>query len=73
MSTHERAFYIFNQLTEKQLEAFITLFSGNVALIPETEPDEWDIQMIEDSMTDNEESVPLDSFVEELGFCPNDL
>ena len=65
MSTQERAFYIFNQLTEKQLEAFITLFSGSVMPVPEIEPDEWDMKMIEDSMTDNEESVPLDSFVKE--------
>ena len=28
MSTKEKAFYIFNQLTEKQLNAFITLFEN---------------------------------------------
>lgn len=72
MSTKERAFYIFNQLTEEQLAAFITLFSG-VRVIPEEVPDEWDKAMIADSLADNDESMPLDDFVEGLGFNPNDL
>lgn len=28
MSTKEKAFYIFNHLTEEQLSAFVTLFGG---------------------------------------------
>lgn len=72
MSTKERAFYIFNQLTEEQLAAFITLFSG-VRVIPEEAPDEWDKAMIADSLADNDENMPLDDFVKGLGFNPNDL
>ena len=42
MSTKEKAFYIFNQLTEEQLEAFVILFGKNFGFIPEEAPDEWD-------------------------------
>ena len=73
MSTKEKAFYIFNQLTEKQLNAFITLFQNQFQSIPEEEPDKWDKDMIKSSQEDNEESIPLDEFVKELGFNPNDL
>lgn len=73
MSTKEKAFYIFNQLTEKQLEAFVTLFENHFNDIPEEEPDEWDKVMIKNSKDNNEESMPLDEFVKELGFNPNDL
>lgn len=72
MSTREKAFYIFNQLTEEQLAAFVTLF-GSVRTIPEEEPDEWDKALIADSKIDNDESMSLDDFVKELGFKPNDL
>jgi hypothetical protein len=71
LSTKEKAYYIFSRLTEEQLAAFVTLFGG--LSIQEEEPDEWDRAMIEDSKTDNEESVPLDKFVRELGFNPNDF
>ena len=73
MSTKEKAFYIFNQLTEKQLEAFVTLFGSTFHQIPEEEPDEWDKAMIKDSKEDNEEAMLLDDFVKELGFNPDDL
>ena len=73
MSTKEKAFYIFNQLTEKQLEAFVTLFENHFNDIPEEEPDEWDKVMIKNSKDNNQESMTLDEFVKELGFNPNDL
>lgn len=73
MSTKEKAFYIFNQLTEEQLEAFVILFGKNFGFIPEEVPDEWDRDMIADSREDNDESMSLDDFVKELGFNPNDL
>lgn len=72
MSTKEKAFYIFNHLSEEQLSAFVTLFGGMMS-IPEEEPDEWDKAMIADSKIDNDESMQLDDFVKELGFEPNDL
>lgn len=73
MSTKEKAFYIFNSLTEEQLEAFVVLFGRNFNIIPEEAPDEWDRDMIANRYEDNEESVPFDDFVKELGFNPNDL
>lgn len=72
MSTKEKAFYIFNHLSEEQLSAFVTLFGGMMS-ISEEEPDEWDKAMIADSKIDNDESMQLDDFVKELGFEPNDL
>lgn len=73
MSTKEKAFYIFNQLTEEQLEAFVTLFGNHFYNIPVEEPDEWDKAIIKSSKEDNEESMPLNDFVKELGFNPDDL
>ncbi|MGN1304025.1 MAG: hypothetical protein ACI4YB_03215 [Oscillospiraceae bacterium] len=72
MSTKEKAFYIFNHLTEEQLSAFVTLFGGMMS-ISEEEPDEWDKAMIAESKIDNDEFMTLDDFVKELGFEPNDL
>ncbi len=73
MSTKEKAFYIFNQLTEEQLEAFVTLFGKSFNIIPEEIPDEWDKEMIANSREDNEESMSLNEFAKELGLNPNDL
>ncbi len=73
MSTKEKAFYIFNQLSEEQLKAFVTLFGNGFNVIPESEPDELDKALIKDSREDNEESMQLDDFVKELGFNPDDL
>ncbi|MGN1087302.1 MAG: hypothetical protein ACI4Q5_09720 [Porcipelethomonas sp.] len=73
MSTREKAIYIFNQLTEEQLNAFVTLFENKIQSIPEEEPDELDKAMIEDSKENNKESMPLDEFAKELGFNPKDL
>ena len=73
MSTKEKAFYIFNSLTEEQLEAFVTLFGRNFNFTTEEIPDNWDKEMIANSREDNEESMPLDEFVKELGFNPDDL
>lgn len=73
MSTKEQAFHIFNQLSEKQLEAFVTLFGSCFNIFSEDEPDDIDIAMINDSRDDNDESVSLDEFAEKLGFNPHDL
>ena len=41
MSTREKALYIFNRLTDEQLAAFVTLFSGERFILEEA-PDSWD-------------------------------
>lgn len=72
MSTREKALYIFNQLTDEQLAAFVTLFSGERFILEEA-PDEWDRKMIADSREDNSENMPFNDFVKELGFNPDEL
>lgn len=50
------------------------ILSGNsVSHIPEIEPDEWDKKLIADSKENNDETMSLDDFVEELGFNPAEL
>lgn len=71
MSTRERATFIFERLSEEQLEAFVTLFGRT--FIPEEEPDEWDREMIERSKKDNSESVSLEQAAAEMGFKLDDL
>lgn len=73
MSTREMAHAFIDTLTEEQLQAFVTLFGKSANHIHEVEPDEWDKEMIADSKDDNEESMPLDKFVKELGFNPDNL
>lgn len=75
MSTKERAIAVLNLMTEEQLQGFLMMFGGLVKpdTIEEIEPDEWDKSMIADSRKDNEETMPLDDFVKELGFEPNEL
>lgn len=69
LSTRERAEYIFNNLSEEQLAAFVTLFGSN--FIFEEKPDEWDKQMIERSIHDTSESVPLEQAAFEMGIDLN--
>lgn len=71
MSTRERAYNIFQQLSDEQLEAFVTLF-GRTA-VSEEEPDEWDKEMIERGRNDTSEKIPFEQAVAELGFDINDL
>ena len=71
MSTRDRAFNIFRQLSDEQLEAFVTLFGRTV--ISEEEPDEWDKEMIERGLEDVSESIPFEQAITELGFDINDL
>ncbi|MDE6731342.1 MAG: hypothetical protein K2J77_00505 [Oscillospiraceae bacterium] len=71
MSTKDRAAYIFERLSEEQLEAFVTLFGRTY--IPEEEPDEWDKEMIERSKNDTSESIPLEQAAKEMGFNLDDL
>ena len=71
MSTKERAFNIFQQLSEEQLEAFVTLFERTI--VPEEEPDEWDKEMIERASKDTSEKIPFEQAITELGFDKNDL
>lgn len=66
MSTKDRAMYIFDRLSEEQLEAFVTLFGRTY--IPEEEPDEWDKEMIERSKKDDSESISLEQAAAETGF-----
>lgn len=71
MSTKEKATYIFERLSEEQLEAFVTLFGRTY--IPEEEPDEWDLEMIERAKNDNSEGIPLEQAAAEMGFNLDDL
>lgn len=73
MSTREMAHAVIDSLSKAQLEAFLRLFAEPTMYIEEVEPDEWDIKMLRESETDNDESVPLDDFVREMGFDPNEL
>lgn len=71
MGVRERAQYLFDMLTDKQLEAFLTLF-GAIGRIEEEEPDDIDLEMIRNKDIDNNESRPLDDFVREMGLNPDD-
>lgn len=75
MSTKEKAMALLELMTEEQLQGLLMMFHGLVESksIPEEEPDEWDKAMIADSKVDNDESMPLDDFVKELGLNPDDL
>lgn len=74
MSTREQAIAIIDLMSEEQLQEFVSTFSNlNSQSIPTEAPDDWDRAMIEDSKEDNDERMPLDDFVRELGFSPDDL
>ena len=72
MSTREIALNIFNRLSEEQLKAFVKLF-GDFIDIPEENPDEWDMEMIKRSKSDNSESVPFEQAAAELGIDLNGI
>lgn len=71
MSVRERAQNLFDMLSDKQLEAFLTLF-GSIGTIEEEKPDKIDLKMIRNKDIDNNESRPLDDFVREMGLNPDD-
>ena len=72
MSTKEIALNIFNRLSENQLKDFVKLF-GDFVDIPEEDPDEWDMEMIERSKNNNSESVSLEQAAAELGIKLDEL
>lgn len=71
MSTREMANTIYYALNEEQLKKFIALFG--LSTIKEVEPDEFDKELIADSMIDNDEEMDFDDFVRSLELDPNDL
>lgn len=73
MSTKEVARTIFNELSDEQIQVFITMFGRSLDSAPEVEPDDFDKELLADSVVDNDESMPLDDFVRSLGFEPNEL
>lgn len=73
MSTREMAYSILSDLSEEQIEKFIALFGRSLDDIEEEEPDEFDLELIADSMVDNNESMPLEDFISSLGIDINEL
>lgn len=75
MSTKEKAMQLLERMTEEQLQGLLMMFQDllDPPDFPEEEPDELDRALIADSKVDNDESMPLDEFVKELGFDPDDL
>ena len=73
MSTREMAYNILADLSEEKVKAFITLFGRGFDDIEEEEPDEFDKELIADSLIDNDESMPLDDFIRSMGMDPDDL
>lgn len=71
MSTREMANTIYYALDEEQLKKFIALFG--LSTIKEVEPDEFDKELIADSMIDNDDEMDLDDYVRSLGLDPNDF
>lgn len=73
MGTREMAHAVIDRLSGAQLEAFLRLFAEPAVYIEEVEPDEWDMKMLTESDNDKDESIPLDDFVREMGFDPDEL
>lgn len=71
MSTREMANTIYYALDEEQLKKFIALFG--LSTIKEVEPDEFDKELIADSMIDNDDEMDFDDYVRSLGLDPNDF
>ena len=69
MSTKELAYSLIDRLTERQLEAIVEILKGlSLPQIPETEPDEWDMEMIKRAENENDgETVSIEDFARELG------
>ena len=73
MSTREMAYNILADLSEEKVKAFITLFGRCFDDIEEEEPDEFDKELIADSLIDNDESMPLEDFINSLGIDINEI
>ncbi|MDE5578303.1 MAG: hypothetical protein K2J11_13070 [Oscillospiraceae bacterium] len=69
MSTKELAYSLIDRLTERQLEAIVEILKGlSLPQIPETEPDEWDVEMIKRAEEENDgETINIEDFARELG------
>lgn len=73
MSAREMAYSILADLSEEKVKAFITLFGRSFDDIEEEEPDEFDKELIADSLVDNDESMPLEDFINSLGIDINEI
>ncbi|MCM1530610.1 MAG: hypothetical protein NC093_11545 [Alistipes sp.] len=78
MSTKEKATYIFEHLTEEQLEAFVTLF-GSIAekMADEFEDDVFCENLLNnylnDDAPDKHDSISLENLADELGIDLSEL
>ncbi|MCH5194786.1 MAG: hypothetical protein J1F11_12560 [Oscillospiraceae bacterium] len=70
MSTTERLHTIIDEMPMDQQEAWLIILeaSHRKQTIEETEPDEWDLEMIKQAEKENDgEKISLESLAKELG------
>ena len=68
MSTKELAYNLIDKLTENQLKGLLMLLQEYVGSgIEEVEPDEWELQMIAESESDDSEPMPIEEYAKGLG------
>jgi hypothetical protein len=67
MSTKEIVYNIIDKLSEEQLEGLIMLLQGYTANDEAVEPDEYELEMIKNSMADDSEPEPIENFAKRLG------
>ena len=76
MSTTERLHTIIDEMPMDQQEAWLIILeaSRRKQVIEETEPDEWDLEMIKQAEEENDgEAISLESFAKELGIDHDSL
>lgn len=74
LNIKKKAHRLIDALPEDQVAYIISIIEGikGISILDE-EPDEFDMFLIKESEEDNEDSMPLEKFAEELGFKADEL
>lgn len=68
MSTREMVYNLIDRLNDAQLEAIMSILNQfSIPKYNEVEPDEIDLQMIEEAEADDSEPIPIEEYAKGLG------
>lgn len=74
LNIKKKAHNLIDNLPEDQVAYLVSIIEGIKGIsISDEKPDAFDMYLIRESEKDNNDVMPLDEFVKELGFNPDEL
>lgn len=74
LNIKKKAHKLIDSMPEEQVAYVIKIIERiKGASISDEDPDDFDMYLIKESNEDSDDTIPLDKFVEELGYKSNEL